>query len=176
VQSRQAAKDDDHGESMSMTITGRWRVVLEESLLEDDAGDRTLLARQNGVPNELLGATSFIADRHFHPGERITVTGEPGQVGDQPVLFIESVDEPVAILASLTAETPADSGTVAPATLEELDATSLSASAPTGGAAEIRGKSADAPTPAPATPDAPDAPKPATRKPRRKRRRTRKNR
>lgn len=49
--------------------------------------DGTLLARA-GAANPLVAATNFLQNRGLGDGDRITVTGTEGKLGDIPVIFI----------------------------------------------------------------------------------------
>jgi hypothetical protein len=70
-----------------MTKTGRLTIENEESRL-----DGTLLARK-GTSDWFGAATTFLRGKDLRDGDRITVSGENGEIGSTPVIFIDDASK-----------------------------------------------------------------------------------
>lgn len=69
-----------------MQKTGRLKISNGEARV-----DGTLLARK-GAADPLGAAADFLTNLGLRDGQCVTVTGEPGTVGDKAVLFVESAN------------------------------------------------------------------------------------
>lgn len=58
--------------------------------------DGVLLAVKGGTPNPLAAATNFLQGSGFVTGNRARVTGTPGTIGTQAVIFMTRVEHAMA--------------------------------------------------------------------------------